>query len=432
MNWSLRYRLLQNSRSSLVMWSAMALLAALVCSMLMRQIDAALGWRIFNFTPNGARAVLATFVGSMFTFIVFVLTATLIVVQLASGQFTPRVIGVVFMQHGIKLTLAALTFTFTFTLAALARVEEGAVHDLFVGVAVILNLLCILGFFYFAQELSRGLRPSSLVQQVALYGRDVIRQVYTLPYDAARPEQGGSAIAEVPFDKTVNYHGDSGIVLAFSAPHLVRIAEQAGVIIQLIPQVGDFVAKGDPLFRLTAGGPVTESQLLNCVALGPERTFEQDPRFIFRILADIANKALSPAINDPTTAVVALDQIHDLLLRIGRRHLGDGLMRDDRGNLRLVFGTPDWPDFVMLAASEIRQFGQSSLQVNRRLEAMLEHLIEVLPESRKPALKLELRMLQDSAVRMFVDHEDQRRALMPDYQGLGGSHRVEADETVDD
>ena len=164
-------------------------------------------------------------------------------------------------------------------------------------------------------------------------------------------------------------------MLAFSQARLLALAERAETMIELVPQVGDFVARGDPLFRVQRGGrPVDAGALRACVAIGPERTMEQDPRFAFRIMVDIANKALSPAINDPTTAVLALDQIHRLLMYVGKRRLDAGETRDARGQLRLCYGTPDWTDFVSLAVTEIRHFGAGSMQVARRLQAMLEHL----------------------------------------------------------
>ena len=136
---------------------------------------------------------------------------------------------------------------------------------------------------------------------------------------------------------------------------------------------------------------------------------------------DIASKALSPAINDPTTAVQALDQIEHLLLALGRRHLDDRRASDRSGKLRLVYGTPNWPDYVILAVSEVRQFGAASLQVNRRLRAMLELLLGILPDDRRPPLREELAMLGSSCDRNFHDEADRRRARIADFQGIGGS-----------
>ena len=137
---------------------------------------------------------------------------------------------------------------------------------------------------------------------------------------------------------------------------------------------------------------------------------------------DIASRALSPAVNDPTTAVIALDQLDNLLAYLGRRRLDEGAARDTGGTVRVVYGTPDWPDYVVLAISEIRQYGAGSLQVDRRLRAMLERLIRELPEARRPALEQELAMLGSAVERGFRDEEDRRRAGVADFQGVGGSN----------
>jgi uncharacterized membrane protein len=185
--------------------------------------------------------------------------------------------------------------------------------------------------------------------------------------------------------------------------------------------VGDFVAFGSPLFRVYGGNTKpSASALRHWVALGPERTVEQDPVFAFRIIVDIASKALSAAINDPTTAVLAIDQIHHLLRNVGRRHLDEGTRCDREGRLRLIFPTPDWEDFVCLAVTEIRQFGGGSMQVVRRLRAMLENLCEVLPAERTVLLREELALLRRSAERSFPEPEDLVRANTSDSQGVGG------------
>ncbi|HSQ54518.1 MAG TPA: DUF2254 domain-containing protein [Gemmata sp.] len=420
MNWEQRYRLKQMARTSLVLWAGLALAAALVFAPFVRWLDQGTSHVIFGYGPESARLVLGALAGSMLTFIVFVLSATLIVVQLAAGQLTPRIVAMVFAMPWVRITLGLFTFTYAYTLAALGRIEDQVPH-LLIGIAVILNLGCILGFYFFVQNLSYGLRSTSMMQLVADRGLRVIEQVYPRKYNGTIPEQPEKEML-VEREVVIDYAKRSGVVLAFSAPDLVRIATEADTVIELIPQVGDFVATGDPLYRLSPGRkPVTSESLHACVAVGAERTLEQDPRFVFRILVDIASRALSPAVNDPTTAVLVLDQIHNLLLFLGRRHLDEGLIRGVDGQVRLIHGTPDWHDFVILAVSEIRQFGEASLQVDRRLRAMLEHLIETLPEVRGAPLREELALLGRGVERRFSDVEDRKRAVIGDYQGVGGS-----------
>jgi uncharacterized membrane protein len=167
--------------------------------------------------------------------------------------------------------------------------------------------------------------------------------------------------------------------------------------------------------------------LWHSVAIGQERTLEQDATFAFRIIVDIASKGLSPAINDPTTAVLALDKIHSLLRLVGHRYLETGEVRDKKGRLRLVYRTPDWEDFVRLAVTEIRHFGGESIQVARRLRAMLEDLIRTLPESRAVLLRRELTLLRRSAERFFAEPEDRALAEVGDRQGVGGKREVKED-----
>ena len=150
---------------------------------------------------------------------------------------------------------------------------------------------------------------------------------------------------------------------------------------------------------------------------------EQDPSFAFRILVDIASKGLSPAINDPTTAVLAIDQLHHLLRNVGNRHLDEGIVHDRSGALRLVYPTPNWEDFVSLAVTEIRQFGGSSIQIARRLRAMLEDLAAIIPAERAVLLRSELKLLQRYAARNFEDPEDKAMAEISDVKGMGGKQQ---------
>ena len=159
-------------------------------------------------------------------------------------------------------------------------------------------------------------------------------------------------------------------------------ARRAGGVIELVPQVGDFVATGEPLFALYGGAvSIANQRLRSRVAFGPERTMEQDPLFAFRIVADVALKALSPAINDPTTGVLALDQLNRLLRVVGRRRLRGETIADQTGAPRVICRTPNWEDFVYVSCTEIRACGASNVQIARRLRAMLDNLVATLPRA---------------------------------------------------
>jgi uncharacterized membrane protein len=189
-----------------------------------------------------------------------------------------------------------------------------------------------------------------------------------------------------------------------------------------VPQVGDFVAVDEPLFHLYGNfGAIDENKLRTLVAFGTERTMEQDPMFAFRILVDIALKALSAAINDPTTAVLAIDQLHRLLRVVGKRSLRVEEIEDRSGRVRVILRTPNWENFVHISFREIRQYGASSIQIARRLRAAIENLIQCLPEHRHEALRVELMLIDRAIERHHPFPEDLALARIPDSQGLGGS-----------
>ena len=193
-------------------------------------------------------------------------------------------------------------------------------------------------------------------------------------------------------------------------------------MIEFVPYVGDFIAGGEPLFRLYGGtSAIDEGKLRAAIAFGAERTIEQDATFAFRVLVDIAIKALSKAINDPTTAVVAIDQLHRLLRVVGQRHLRVEQLRDGTGQVRVIFRTPNWEDFVHLAFCEIRHYGAENIQIARRLRAMIENLIKTLSEFHQPALREQLDLLDRTIEKIYVIPEDLALARIADSQGLGGS-----------
>ena len=198
-------------------------------------------------------------------------------------------------------------------------------------------------------------------------------------------------------------------------------AERSNGVIEFVPQVGDFVAVDEPLFNLYGGArSIDEATLRASVAFGSERTMEQDPTFAFRIVVDIALRALSPAINDPTTAVLAIDQLHRMLRTVGKRHLRTDEISDKSGTLRLIFRTPNWEDFVHLAFSEIRSCGSNNLQIVRRLRAMIQNLLQTLPPHRHAALHQELSLLDREIEKNFTYPEELALARVADTQGLGG------------
>jgi uncharacterized membrane protein len=419
MTWLQRYRVRHYVTNSIWILPLLSMAAAVAAVRLLHWIETVMGWQS-ALDPDTTRAVLSTMASSMFTFVVFVSSALLVAVQLASSQLTPRIIAIVFKDPVTKGSLTVFVFTFTFSLAALVHV--GTAVPLLTAHLAAYSCLGSLGvFLYLIDHVGKSLRPSGALWAVGSLGRAVIDSVY--PRRLAGSQGTGPApVAALDAEPTcVVPNRRDGVVLAFDVLGITALAQSADCIIEMVPAVGDFIAVGDPLFRIFQGrGAELADALCHSVAVDQERTLEQDPAFAFRIIVDIASKGLSPAINDPTTAVLAVDQIHHLLRSVGSRRLDDGQVCDAAGRVRLVYRTPDWGDFVQLAVTEIRQFGGTSVQIARRLRAMLENLIQTLPPERAPLLREELALLHRSAERFFTDPGDRALAEVSDFQGVGG------------
>jgi uncharacterized membrane protein len=304
----------------------------------------------------------------------------------------------------------------------LAR-SQAEVQYLLLSCAVALGAASTVAFIYLIDYAARLLRPVSIVWRLGEEGLAVIEQVYPSKIK-------GKHVPTVPHPpprepaRTIFHSGKSSIILAVDLDTLRREAERTQGIIEFGHQIGDFIAVGEPLFLLHGDAHAAEDRLLRAaVAFGPERTIEQDATFAFRVIVDIAVKALSRAINDPTTAVLAIDQLHRLLRAVGRRHLHDDVIKDQAGKVRVVFRTPDWEDFVRLACREIRLYGADNYQVARRLRALLKNLIATLSEARHPSLLIELDLLDRTLQGLPMLPEDLALAMESDLQGLGAPLR---------
>jgi uncharacterized membrane protein len=220
--------------------------------------------------------------------------------------------------------------------------------------------------------------------------------------------------------QTITYSGGPGVVQSIQLKQLVNLAAKSGAVMEVLVTVGDAVVEMTPLLRVfETRNALDENTLRQAIAIGNERTFEQDPKFAIRIIVDIAIKALSPAVNDPTTAVQAIDQIEDLLLRLGNHSLEIGAFRDKDGRLRLIVPFPNWDDFLQLSLAEIRQYGADSVQVMRRMKALVRNLQSLLPEERRPALQRWEQSLNQTISRSFEELADRIAASVADRQGLG-------------
>lgn len=423
-NWNRFYGALSYLRSTLWVVPLVAVAAALLFVRLLTALDRWIGWDLTTLGVDGAKALFQTVITLSLSFLVFTFGSLLVAIQIAGGQLTPRIIATTLLRDRvIKYTVGLNVFSMLLAISALNR-TEGTVFELVTVIVALIGIACLAAFLFLIDYSARLLRPVRIVALVCDEGMEVVRAVYPqLEAEPAAPDIiRGDAGATHGVARVVVHEGRSQIVLAVDIESLVAEARRCDGIVEIVPQVGDFVPADEPLFRLYGGAASCDDFVLReAVAMGPERTMEQDPMFAFRILVDVALKALSPAINDPTTAVLALDQIHRLLRVVGEHRLHGELMRDPDGRVRVIYRTPDWEDFVHVACNEIRACGANNVQIARRLRAMLENLIRALPPSRHPALLEQLGLLDRCLPALYPLPEDLALARIPDPQGLGGS-----------
>jgi uncharacterized membrane protein len=421
LTWNRLYRATSYIRSALWIVPFTSILLVLVVAPSLVWLDERLGWRLAGLGVSGAQALYQTVITLTLSFVVFTFGSLLVAVQIAGGQLTPRIIATTLLRDNVvRYTVGLFVFSLIFAVMALDRLEN-EVREIVSLIVALLGITSMAAFLFLIDYAARLLRPVSIVARVANDGLAVIDALYRRATGQEADEGDLPAAFHDARQRIVHHDGPSEIVVAVDLATLVREAGWADGVIEFVPQVGDFVATGEALFVLYGGAiDISDSLLRTTVAFGPERTMEQDPTFSFRILVDIALKALSPAINDPTTAVLVIDQVHRLLRVLGGRHLRGDVIRDLQGRLRVIHRTPNWEDFVQVSCHEIRANGAGQMQVARRLRAMLDNLTVSLPPHRHQALNEQRQRLDQAIAACYPVPADLALAREPDPQGLGG------------
>jgi len=422
MAWRQRQRVHDWVVASLWLPPVMAAVLGIACHRFVLGIDQRARWQLLAYSLDGARAILGAVSTAMLTFLIFLMSMLLISLQIAVGQLTPRIIAAAFRDRVVKGTLAVFMLTYLFSVSAQGRVAE-PVPQLVLAVTVLLTVASTGCFLFCVDHMGKSLRPVSQCARLAERSFGLIQELYPAPLagEAAEEPEASPPNWGAPV-RMVSHAGPSGILAGFDAGALAAAAARHDCGLRLVPQVGGYVSSGEPLFLVYRGGAAMDpKELARSVTFTLERDPDRDLGQVFRIIVDIAIKALSPAINDPTTAVACIDRLHDLLGRIGGRRLGGGCMLDPAGKVRLVFPVAAWEDYVRLAVSEIRDYGAGSIQIMRRLRALLEDLLERLPAIRTAELRVQLERLDQAVARNFPDPVDRAQARAPDHQGLGGA-----------
>ena len=350
------------------------------------------GALLFPGPPAGARSFLSAIVQAMISFTAVVFSITIVVLQLSSSQFSPRVLRHFMRDRVIQSSLGVFVATFTYAMVVLRAVKGGSgvggagfVPRLAVTGAFALVLASVALFIAYVGHVVNMIRVATIIASIGADTRAVLSH-----RDAggpARDDAAGPVCGAVPSPRP-------GVLVSVSTRWLVSLAAEHGCVLRLAVRIGDYLPEGADLFEVRGVArrcrqdwegqePGWHAALYRHVAFEIERTMEQDAAFGFRQLVDIALQALSLAVNAPTTAAQVIDEMHDLLRRLVTQPQPGGCYRDDNGELRLVVPQYDVGDYLRLAVEEIWHHGHASPQVRGRLRRMLDDLHAVArPEHR--------------------------------------------------
>jgi uncharacterized membrane protein len=338
----------------------------------------------FGGTPEGARAILSELAGATFTVTGVVFSLTIVALQMASSQFTPRLLRTFLRDRRTQWVLSGMLGSGVFDVAVLRTVRSGDegevgefVPQLAVSVALLYALLAVALLVFFLHHLTRHMRVDVIMHdirgetltQLERLGRDR----GSLP-DLDAPEPPGTA---VPIVAEL-----SGYLQTADVAALGRAAERLEVVVRLRPTMGSWVSRGTTVAWVWGvdGGPPPPDpgELSDAIHsgfhLGPDRTESDDLAFGLRQIADIAVRALSPGVNDPTTAVQALGQLSAILVELAGHPLGADTVEDEQGRVRACVPRADFGQHLGLAIDQIRHHAAEEPTV---LVAICELLTDV-------------------------------------------------------
>jgi uncharacterized membrane protein len=376
---------------------------------------------VHGISVASAQALLSSTASGMMALTAIVFSLSFVIVQYSGSAYSPRLVSWFARDPLIFHALGVFISTFVYALATLAWIDrDGNGYVPFYSTTLVLALIIVSMILLVQLVLRIGeLQISHVLRFVGGAGRAVIERTFPLLERDSPPLI--ITVPETPH-QTVRYSGAPKAVANIDVAELVKIASASDALIALACSIGDTVTGDMALFRIYgAKTAIDANTLIAALRLRNERKVDSDAKYAIRILVDIAIRALSPAVNDPTTAVQSLDQIEDLLYRLGKRRLEAEPSRDATGTVRVVVPTSTWEDYLSLGFDEIRICGASQVQVMRRLRSALKALAASASGARSDAVQRYLQHLDATVESSALDTADRVTAHMEDRQGLGVS-----------
>ncbi|MEO5841950.1 MAG: DUF2254 domain-containing protein [Acidimicrobiales bacterium] len=356
---------MERSRASLFLVPTFGLLGALLMGVATITIDSRLDWDAsdlplgFSSTVESARAILSTIAGATITFAGIAFSISLLTIQGATNQYSPRVVHTLFRDPFNKRVMALVVGTFTYCLIVLRSVRsplessgDPVIPHASVALAVVLGIATILATVAFIDHSAHFMDVSEILGRVS---RDAIARIHSewTPHRATR--EGSSAVTTMP-GHTLRYE-QSGWIQRIDTDAMLRLIAEGGTL-QLDAQPGRYAIAGTRLGLLTpapADPQAIERAICAEIAVGDTRTMQQDVSYGLRQLVDVTLRALSPGINDPTTAQDAIFHSAAVLLELLRHDPPTTQRAGNHGQRLVMTNSPTTGDLIRLAFDETRR-----------------------------------------------------------------------------
>lgn len=411
--------LVEHVRGSMWFLPSISVVAAIVVGAWLSSVEVAdsvfVSHLLFPGGADGARGILQAIAGSTITVTSLTFSLTVVALQLASSQFSPRLLRTFLRQPGNQVVLSVFLATFVYSLVVLRGVRAGdagadLVPELAVTGAFLLALGCVAALVWFLAHITTAIRVDELMHRVH-------EDTVSLIHDLHPPRDGAEAdvlLPPLPPGVVAVPASASGVVQAVNPAALITRAAREDIVVRLAVQPGDRIVAGGVIAWICHRGddvaeslPDVDERIDAAVTVGHERTMQQDTRFGLRQLVDIAAKALSPGVNDPTTAVDAVGHVASIVTVLARRRVGDQVHRDDEGVVRVEVPGVRFGEHLATACGQVRRYGASEPAV---VVALLHLLLEVAhatdDDARLGDVEDELELLIEAAQREIVQSGD--------------------------
>lgn len=393
---------------SLMLCASVAAAVGLVELQSTVDVDLSQRWpRLFGASAEGARGMLSAIATSMVTVAGVVFSITVVALSLAASQYSPRVLRNFMSDRATQAVLGAFVSIFAYCLVVLRTVrgpDEGAfVPSLAVLGGMAMAFVGVFLLIYFVHHVASTIQVSSILERIAEETTSAIERLF--PDTLGSPAGEAAAAPSDAAAAAILFAPATGYLVSVDGDSLLACAEQRSLVVELLPQIGDFVVADLPLLRVAPAAALDDAArraLRTCFAIDRQRTVEQDAPFGLQQIVDIGMKALSPGVNDPTTAIACIDHLSALLAAMADRRLPPPC-RATGGVVRVVARGPDFDSMLSLAFDAIGEHAADHAEVRERLVVAIGRIADATSDaSRRAALARQIDIVVTCASRAGV------------------------------